>query len=132
MHHTPPPALEMEIAQVGGRQRLDEVFLHAARRGDEDVDHLILHEELELLTDARRDEVRGEAEEDLAPLLGAKRQVLLVVVLVLLHRLIREAPRQHLIHLLHRLPKRGGLEPRGRSSLTTTAVYEMRCEQTDV
>lgn len=56
----------MEVGEVGRAQALDDVLLDAARRGDDCVDEFVLDEEEEDLAQARGDEVRREAEEDVA------------------------------------------------------------------
>ena len=120
--------LEREIPEVGWRQTLDEVFLDAARGGDQHVDHFVLDEVPELLADAAGDEVRRESQENFGPGRGAVRRVPLVLVGRIVDGLVAEAPLEHPVHLVHAPPELGRLVPRGHHAIQHLLKVERALE----
>jgi len=81
---------------------LDNVLLDPAGRGDNGVDHLVLAQIANGLAHAARRHVAGVPQEDRGLDLFPHLRVLELLVLVLCHRLVRQAPRAHLVDFLHR------------------------------
>lgn len=110
------PARKRKVPHVGRLEALDEVLLHSPGGGDEDVDHLVLHQESDHLSLAAGDLVGRVSQEETGPDALADSRILEGWVLVGAGDVlgVGEAPLPHLADLFHRLGQIGRLESGGQ------------------
>ena len=111
-------------AEISRGEALDNVLLDAARRRNNDVDHLVLAQVANRFAHAARRHIACVSQEDGGLDLFARFWVFELIVLVLCHRLVVEGPRTHLVDLLDGHAKVGGLEATGQEAAEQCVVVD--------